>query len=182
MPASSTEASFAMNERGAGGGETVALMVAVVAEVRLALRLEEIAEILPLPLLMRLPEAPPAVRGAFRLGAAIRLVLDLRCLLDLAPPLAAIPADHHLLLPRLQGEEAAVFLVDRVETITSGVVGSCPEPGLNGCIAGQATIAGEVMPLITMDRLLTAAERDRIAGLARRCSARAELLGLADEA
>jgi len=150
----------------------------------LAMRRQEVAEILPLPRLAPLPEAPPIVLGAFHLGGEPVLVLRLASLLGLphgaeGRPAEADPLYHHLLLLPEQADGGPrerprlALLVDRATDIVTGEPTLLP-PGesFNDCVAGDLRVDGALVPLVSAERLLTAHEAARLAAFTARAAAR----------
>lgn len=141
----------------------------------LAIRQSEIAELLPLPRLNTVPEAPALVLGAFHLGRETVFVLPLAGLLGLSGAAEGQGLYHHLLLlPRRAGEPRLAFLVERV-TDSVGAEPRLVAPGasLNGCVEGDLRFQGDLVPLLSAERLLAAEERARLAAFADRHLARA---------
>jgi chemotaxis signal transduction protein len=155
----------------------------------LAIHQQDVAEVLPLPRLTPLPEAPPVVAGAFHLAGEIVLVLRLAALLGLAGPAEGDALYHHLLLlhgspgEEAPGEEAPgedaprrtlrALLVDRATDSASAE--SAPLPAgesFNDCIAGDIRIDGALVPLLSARRLLTADEAAALEAFAARAAAR----------
>jgi len=150
----------------------------------LAIHQQDVAEVLPLPRLTPLPEAPPVVAGAFHLAGEIVLVLRLAALLGLAGPAEGDPLYHHLLLlhgspgEEAPGEDAPrrtlrALLVDRATD--SAFAESAPLPAgesFNDCIAGDIRIDGALVPLLSARRLLTADEAAALEAFAARAAAR----------
>jgi chemotaxis signal transduction protein len=140
----------------------------------LAMRQRDVVEVLPLPRLAPLPEAPPIVLGAFHLGGEIVLVLPLATLLGLHGPAEGNPLYHHLLLlPEQPGRPRLALQVDRATDILAADPTLLP-PGesFNDCIEGDIRLDGVLVPMLTAERLLTAHEATRLAAFAARGAAR----------
>jgi chemotaxis signal transduction protein len=140
----------------------------------LAMRQQEVVEVLPLPRLTPLPEAPPILLGAFHLSGEIVLVLQLAALLGLHGPAEGNPLYHHLLLLAPQpGRPRLALLVDRATDIVAADPTLLP-PGesFNDCIAGDIRLEGALVPMLSADRLLTAHEAARMAAFASRAAVR----------
>lgn len=155
-----------------------------VAGQTLAIRRAEVAEVLPLPRLTRLPEAPPILRGAFHLGADLVLVLPIAELLGLIGPAEGTPLYHHLLLiPGRDQRMRLAFLVDRVLDITEAEHQPVPAvTSFNNCVEGDVRQAGALIPLVALPRLLAAHEEARLAAFAARAAARLAAFALPGEA
>jgi chemotaxis signal transduction protein len=155
--------------------ETIAILLLRVAGQSLAIRLSDAAEILPLPELTRLPDAPPILKGVFHLGPELVLVLPMADLLGLAGPAEGIALYHHLLLiPRHEGRTRLAFLVDRVVDITEAPSRLIPgTASYNECVEGDLRHEGTLIPLIALPRLLAAREEARLAAFAARARLRA---------
>jgi purine-binding chemotaxis protein CheW len=143
---------------------------------QLAIRQGEIAEILPLPRLNTVPEAPPLLLGAFHLGGETVFVLPLAGLLGLSAVPEGDPLYHHLLLlPRRPGETRLALLVERVtESVGAEPHLLAPGASFNDCVDGDLRYQGEVVPLLSTNRLLAAEERARLAAFAERSLARSD--------
>lgn len=159
-----------------GPAETIAILLLRVAGQSLAIRRSDTAEILPLPQLTRLPEAPPILRGAFHLGPELVLVLPMADLLGLTGPAEGSALYHHLLLiPRREGRSRLAFLVDRVLDITEAPSRLIPgTASFNECVEGDLRHEGALIPLIALPRLLAAREEARLAAFAARARLREE--------
>lgn len=152
------------------------ILVLRVAGHSLAIRQSDVEEILPLPRLTPLPEAPPILLGVFHLAGAVVLVLPLAALLGLAGPAEGIALYHHLLLLRPRdGEPRLALRVDRVTDILNAAPALLP-PGesFNDCVEGDLRLDGGLVPLISGERLLTVYERTRMVAFAARQAERAE--------
>jgi chemotaxis signal transduction protein len=151
-------------------GAQASMLVLRVAGHTLAVRQQEIEEILPLPRLSALPGAPPILLGAFQLSRELVLVLPLAGLLGLTGPAEGTPLYHHLLLLAARpGEPRLAFLVDRV----TDLVTARPEPvaageSFNGCVDGEISIETGLVPVIAVPRLVTAYEAERLRAFAAR--------------
>jgi chemotaxis signal transduction protein len=140
----------------------------------LAIRQREVVEVLPLPRLAALPEAPPIVLGAFHLAGEPVLVLRMATLLGLSRPAEGNPLYHHLLLlPGQPGRPRLAVLVDRVtDSLAAEPAVLAPGESFNDCIDGDIRLDGALVPLVTADRLLTAHEAARLAAFAARAAVR----------
>jgi chemotaxis signal transduction protein len=151
----------------------------------LAMRQSEVAEILPVPHLAPVPEAPPIVLGAFHLGGEPVLVLRMASLLVLAGPSEGNPLYHHLLLLPEQAAGAAgerprlALLVDRATDIVAAEpTALAPGESFNDCVVGDVRVDGALVPLVSAGRLLTAHEAARLAAFAARAAVRADAFAM----
>ncbi len=142
-----------------------------VADTALALPVDVIREILPLPLLSRPPQMPSLIEGVFNLRGQAASVLRLDRLLGLAgagtagDASAGVYAPLLLLKPGAMGTGAGplALLVDRVRGIQSvaeaALLPVSALDSLNGCVAAE--LAGTEPPahLLSLDRLLLERER-----------------------
>jgi purine-binding chemotaxis protein CheW len=149
------------------------LMLAV-SNVTLALPLAEIAEVLPTPRLSPITSMPSAARGLFMLGGKPKVVIDLARLLDLPEDDDGGLFRHHILMPRNSEDLAdAALLVRRVTGTRIGLI--CPQPeeeSFNGCVAANVSFGDDLVPLLSLPRLLTALERQRLGEFAQRAASR----------
>lgn len=141
---------------------------------QLAIRQSAIAEILPLPRLEMVPEAPPILLGAFHLGGETVFVLPVAGLLGLTAEPEGNPLYYHLLLlPSRSGRTRLALLVERVtESALAEPHLLAPGGSFNDCVEGDLRYQGELVPLLSVDRLLLAEERARLAAFAERSLAR----------
>jgi chemotaxis signal transduction protein len=149
---------------------TIPILLMRVSGQTLAMRQRDVLEILPLPRLAPLPEAPPILLGTFHLAGETVLVLPMAGLLGLVGPAEGTPLYHPLLLlPAQPGRARLALLVDRVTDIRMAAPALLP-PGesFNDCIEGDVQLDGVLMPMLTAERLLTAYEVVRLAAFAAR--------------
>ena len=140
----------------------------------LAIRQREVVEILPVPRLAPVPEAPPIVVGAFHLGGDLVLALRMASLLGLEGPAEGNALYHHmLLLPAQVGRPKLALLVDRATGILEAESTVLPSgESFNDCIDGEIRVDGRLVPLLAASRLLTAHEAARTTAFALRAAAR----------
>ena len=151
-----------------------------VSGLTLAIRQGAVAELLPLPRLDPVPEAPPILRGAFHLGGTLVFVLPIAALLGLAGEAEGRPLYHHLLLlPPRSGEVRLALLADRVMAAAEAEAQLMP-PGasFNDCVEGDLRHQGAVVPLLAVEKLLASRERLQLTAFAERREARARAFGL----
>jgi purine-binding chemotaxis protein CheW len=155
------------------------VLILSVGETQLALPLTEVAEILPMPSLSLSAALSPILDGTFLLGGRTTPVIDLAALLDLAASAdsGAHRLHDHLILPRASEDLAGGALrVRRVLRVAEGYVKPSDSESFNGCVSGEFLCGAEVVPLLSLARLLTGLERARIAGFAAMSSRRLDLL------
>jgi chemotaxis signal transduction protein len=152
----------------------ISVLLLRVSGQTLALRQDDVAEILPLPRLVAVPEAPAIVRGAFHLGPELVLVMRLAALLGLVGAPEGDPLYHHLvLLTRARGQARLALLVDRVTDVVRAAPALLPSGhSFNDCVAGDIRVADAPVPLLSAQRLLTARETALLAAFAARAAAR----------
>lgn len=141
-----------------------------VAGQTVAMKQHDVVELLPLPRLMPMPEAPPILLGVFHLAGDVVLVLPMAALLGLVGPAEGTPLYHHLLLlPKQPGRARMALLVDRVTDIVPADATLLP-PGesFNDCVEGDIRLEGGLVPVLSADRLLTAYDCARLAAFAAR--------------
>ncbi len=140
----------------------------------LAVRQRDVSEILPLPRLASLPEAPPIVTGCFHLAGELVLVLALGDLLGLPGAAEGNPLYHHLLLlPDRPDHPRRALLVDRVLDLVVAEPELLPAgESFNDCVEGEIRVEAALVPLVSAARLLTAFEASRLAAFATRAAAR----------
>ncbi|MCB8879959.1 chemotaxis protein CheW [Acidisoma cellulosilytica] len=148
-----------------------------VAGQAMAVRQRDIAEILPLPRLAAVPEAPPILAGAFSLGGTAVFVLPMSHLLALAGPAEGTALYHHLLLlPAQRGEARFALRVDRVTDIVLAEPQPLPKgESFNDCVEAEIGQGGGLLPLLSVSRLITVYERERLQAFALRDSTRAAI-------
>ena len=158
----------------APGVTPIAVLLMRVSGQTLAIRQGEVVEILPLPRLAAVPEAPPIVLGAFDLGGELVLALRLASLIGLSGPSEGNALYHHLLLlPAQAGRPKLALLVDRVTDILKADPAVLPSgESFNGCVDGELRVEGAMVPLLAAERLLTAHEAARTAAFMARAAAR----------
>ena len=156
---------------------TLPVLLLRVAGQTLAIGQQAIAEILPLPRLAPLPEAPPILTGSFSLGDTTVFVLPLGGLLGLSGPAEGTALYHHLLLlPAQPGEVRLALSVDRVTDMVRAE--ALPRPAgasFNGCVEAEIRHEGEAVPLLSLHHLLTGYERERLQAFTARESSRAAI-------
>ncbi|GEP00379.1 chemotaxis protein CheW [Methylobacterium haplocladii] len=151
---------------------TTTYLVLDVAGTPCALPREAVREILPLPHLHAPPAAAGPLAGFLNLGGVPLPVLDLARLLGLRDASDPDPYRHVL----LAADGSLALLVDRVlDVIQAGADTVRPVAEgrtLNGCIEAEVALGDRLVHVLSMARLLTAEERERVAALGRRAAER----------
>ncbi|WP_419758106.1 chemotaxis protein CheW [Acidisoma sp.] len=158
----------------APGDTSLTVLLMRVSGLTLAIRQRDVVEILPVPRLAVVPEAPSVLAGAFQLAGDLVLVLRMATLLGLPAKAEGDPLYHHLLLlPAQAGRPKLALLVDRATDILEAAATILP-PGesFNDCVDGEIRIEGALVPLLAASRLLTADEAARTEAFAARAVAR----------
>ncbi|GLS42180.1 chemotaxis protein CheW [Methylobacterium brachythecii] len=156
---------------------TTTHLVLDVAGTPCALRRETVREILPLPHLHAPPATGGPLAGFLNLGGAPLPVLDLAQLLGRRDYPAPPNPYRHVLLA---ADGSLALLVDRVTDVVEAQSSAVADTQtLNGCVEAEIALGGRLVHVLSMERILTAEERDRVAALARRA---AERLGSFDAA
>lgn len=152
-----------------------AYLLVDVAGTECALPRRAVREILPLPRLWRPPGAPPTLAGFLNLAGAAVPVLDLAALFGLGRPVTARQALYrHLVL--LHGDSPLALMVDRVADFVrvepERVRPVADGATLNGCVAAEMRIGDRLVHGLSVDRILLAEERDRLAAQTREAQVR----------
>jgi purine-binding chemotaxis protein CheW len=118
----------------AGKAAPLAALVFLLGRERYALPLPELAEVLPFEACTSIPEAPAEVLGVINLRGEIRLVLDLRHILGLAPEDAdgADAGRGYVLLLRRVDQQVGLRVeqVQQIRLIPAGDIRPPAESGL----------------------------------------------------
>ncbi|KAB0268715.1 chemotaxis protein CheW [Microvirga brassicacearum] len=145
---------------------------------RCAIRQGAIREILPLPRLWRPPSLPRPLAGFFNLGGSPIAVVRLDILfgLDESKPTEDDLYSHMMLVQRSGTERMMAFLVDRVVDLThvdDRHLSPVGEAGAhNGCVEAEIDVAGQLVHLLSLEKILFAEERQTIAALERQAQVR----------
>ncbi len=138
-----------------------------------ALPREAVVELLPLPNLTRPPAAPRVLTGVFSLGGEALPVISLATLFGAATDEPGLYS--HLLIVRSEGRRIGL-LVDRVldvaDAAPDAVRPAAEGESLNGCVAAQLFHGDALVPVLSVDRLLLAEEKARLADIAEAAQAR----------
>lgn len=136
-------------------------------------------EFLPVPHLWRPPALPRPVAGFLNLGgrAVPVLRLDLLFGLELADEKPEDNLYRHLILvDRIGTADTSAFLVDRVldvATVPTSRLSPVREAGtLNGCVEAEVSWDGQLVHLLSLERILLAEEQQALAELGRQAQNR----------
>lgn len=144
------------------------LVVFRCGERRCALGRAAVDEVTPLPELSHPPGTPGGIEGYLNLGGEAVVVVDAARLFGLESDAEVDPLYRHILILGEEGEHTGL-LVDRVEDVKvvadDAVMPAAPEHSLNDCVTGQVDLGGSPVFLLAADRILLAAEKERLAGL-----------------
>ncbi|MET0338739.1 MAG: chemotaxis protein CheW [Caulobacter sp.] len=132
-----------------------------------------VVEFLPVPDLTRPPAAPRALAGVFNLGGEAVPVVSLAALFGDA---SGEPSLYSHLVVIRSSERRVALLVDRI----LDVAGAGPDAlrpaekddSLNGCVSAQLSHDGALIPVLSIERLLLAEEKARLADIAKAAQAR----------
>jgi purine-binding chemotaxis protein CheW len=106
-----------------------------VADLCLALQIEQIQEIMRPAPLTRVPHSPPEVSGVINLRGEVTTIIDLRRVLGLPP--SRTTAEGRILIVRSQGESIGL-IVDRVADIYAIAAQTLSPPPANvGAVDGR---------------------------------------------
>lgn len=135
-----------------------------IADRRCALALAELGEVIHLPALVRIAGLPAPVVGFFSLAGDPIPVADGGRVLGV--PGVAEGLYTPLLVLRCR-QTALALMVDEVEGVAATRVGAALEESdsLNGCVRAIVETPGGPAQLLDADRILLAAERERLASL-----------------
>jgi purine-binding chemotaxis protein CheW len=133
-------------------------------EHRFGLRLESVAEIVPMAALSRPPSMPSILEGFLNLGGTAIPVLRVAGLLGLPP----VALELHTPLVVLRDDAVLLaLLVDEVtgiaSTVADGLVALADSASFNGCVDGQLTAGDDLVLLLSVTRLLLEKERQTLA-------------------
>lgn len=150
---------------GSAPGTAMTIVVVRTSARRLAIPIERVAQVIPMPLVEPLPGAPSAMRGTVDIHGRLVPVLDLSPGLGEAP--RALGPEMFLVL-LTAGERTfalAVQDVERVVDLGKAELGAAYVPGdapLAGCVVPSG---GESLIVLDVDVLLDGAELDALPGL-----------------
>ncbi|MFV0624593.1 chemotaxis protein CheW [Sphingomonas sp. ac-8] len=144
---------------------------------RLALPAREVREVLPLLPIARPPTLPRPLAGFVDVRGETLPVLAPALLFDTGATLGTLDLFAHLIRPRGDAAVTPCLLVDRVEDMVApepeAIRPVDPEASHNGAILAELTLDDGPAHLLSLARLLSEAERDRLAALATHADARA---------
>ena len=115
-------------------------LLASIADVRIALPMSSVEEIVRAVALTPLPSAPPIIEGAVNLRGVLLPVIDLRARLKL-PSRPIDPADYLIVL-RLPGRRAVVRVDDADEVVEIEDAVIATPSSLTPALAGLDALAG----------------------------------------
>lgn len=148
-----------------------------VRATRFALPAGDVRAVLPVPALVRPPNAPAALAGFLDLAGQPVPVVSLARLFELLNPDVVRLDDHVLVVPEPAVPAGrAGLLVDRVDDVVR-LAHDAVEPigeaeSYAGTVRGAVSVAGTRVLVTDRGRILGARERDRLAALARTEEAR----------
>lgn len=131
---------------------------------RLALSRGEVLEILPLPRLLSPAGAPSVLAGYMNVGGEALAIIRLGRLLDPQAPLEEAGIYSHIIRLAPAGRRMGL-LVDRVEDAAAEAQALEPvEPSdsLNGALAANIRLEGQLCGLLSSERLLNAHEAAKL--------------------
>nr|WP_147045295.1 chemotaxis protein CheW [Methylobacterium gnaphalii] len=153
--------------------QTTTYLILDVAGTSCALPRDAVREVLPLPHLHAPPAAGGPIAGFLNLGGVPLPVLDLARLLGQRA--AAVEPDpyRHILLA---ADGSLALLVDRVvdavQVSLDAVRSVSDTRTLNGCVEAEIALDKRFVHVLSMQRILTTEERERVATLSRRAAER----------
>lgn len=147
----------------------LALFVFHVGPARLAVDATRIRRVLPLLPLERPPSLPVPVAGFMTLHGVVLPVLATAVVLGLTQQVGTVDAYAHIMVPDDLSERSPALLVDRVEgrvLVPDERVGRLgTHDSLNGTVVGEVMLLDGPAHLVSLDRLLTSAERAQVEAL-----------------
>jgi purine-binding chemotaxis protein CheW len=148
-------------------------------ERRCALDRAAVDEVTPLPELSHPPGMPTGIEGYLNLGGEAVVVVDAARLFGLEQDADVDPLYRHILILGEEDEHTGL-LVDRVEDVKviadDAIMPAPAEHSLNDSVVGQVDLGGSPVFLLAADRILLAAEKERLAGLKQAEQARLDAL------
>ena len=150
-----------------------------VSGTRCAIRRDVVGELLPLPRLFRPPSLPRPVAGFFNLGGTAVPVVRLDVLFGLEDTKTSAEAElyrHLMLIDRMKDARTIAFLVDRVVDLVviddRGLSPVREAATLNGCVEAEIEVVGQLVHLLSLDKILFAEEQQAIDALGRQAQDR----------
>lgn len=140
------------------GNQPEKVVEVTVGELRCAIPLERVIEVLPRVVITRLPGVPPPIAGYLRHRGRIVPALDLRRRLAQQPGVSAF--DEHVLLVRVRGPDGEqgplALLVDRVNGILElRTDGAAPPGPVMPPVEGMVSMGDGLLLVVDPDRALT---------------------------
>ncbi|MFV1919250.1 chemotaxis protein CheW [Sphingomonas sp. MJ1 (PH-R8)] len=144
---------------------------------RLALPARDVREVLPLLPIARPPTLPRPLAGFVDVRGETLPVLAPALLFDGGTALGTLDLFSHLIRPHGPAATMPCLLVDRVEDMVTPDADAIrpveAEASHNGAILAEVTLPDGPAHLLSLARLLSEAERERLAALAAQAEARA---------
>ena len=158
-----------------------------VGAIRIALDAASVVQILPLLPLWRPPTLPRPLVGLIDVRGAVLPVLDPGSLFGDDTTASMPDLWAHIVRPRGTDRGLPCLLVDRVEDVVvpapDAVRPVAADKSFNGAVVAEVSLAdGEVAHLLSLDRLLDAAERAQVVAITAETSRRAALWSVAADA
>lgn len=130
------------------------------------LPVDRVREVVPIAWLDRPPQLPSLVRGILNLGGQAVPVLRLDRLLGLGDGSFGLDASILVMRPGEGASAPLGLLVEHVDSVRPAdefsPMGLVPEHSFNGCLVDSLGRDGQVVHLLSWERLLLEQERDRL--------------------
>ena len=130
------------------------------------LPVDRVREVVPIAWLDRPPHLPSLVQGILNLGGQAVPVLRLDRLLGLGDGAFGLDASILVMRPGDGASAPLGLLVEHVDAVRPAEafspMGMAPEQSFNGCLADALERDGQVVHLLSWERLLLAQERERL--------------------
>lgn len=163
------------------------LVVFAIAEQRCALLRDAVRGLLPVPRLWRPPATPDIIAGFANIAGDAVCVLDLLCIFGMAKRRADAERDfyrHLVLVDGVLADRPVALLVDRVLSLAGfedpDLRPVSGEASLNGAIQAECDLDGDLVHLLSLDKLLLEAERQGLAALQQAAAARINAWAVAE--
>jgi purine-binding chemotaxis protein CheW len=163
------------------------LVVFAIAEQRCALPRASVRGLLPVPRLWRPPATPAIIAGFANIAGDAVCVLDLLRMFDMAKRRADTERDfyrHLVLVDGVLADRPVALLVDRALSLVGfDAMDLRPvsrEASLNGAVQAECDFDGDLVHLLSLDRLLLEVERQGLATLQQAAAARLDAWAVAE--